>query len=178
MALTACSECSGTVSDRATTCPHCGFPLEPETMSASSSPEAKETERPSLPDSRHPAENDRGPEQRALHPAPQHESPRIARTLKRIGLFLALVALSLVLASFVLIGVGGPVARALIDVASRLFPASLLLGFGAYATGKGLIWLSSVKAWERVLGVLALGVGLLATLWAILFVVFSGLRLL
>lgn len=30
MALTVCPECNGTVSDRATICPHCGFPIATE----------------------------------------------------------------------------------------------------------------------------------------------------
>ena len=34
MSLTTCPECSGTVSDRAYSCPHCGYPLQGKEMPA------------------------------------------------------------------------------------------------------------------------------------------------
>ena len=43
MALVSCEECKREVSDRATTCPHCGFPIGATSSAAPASPNPQQT---------------------------------------------------------------------------------------------------------------------------------------
>ena len=45
MALTKCPECSGTVSDKAYFCPHCGYPLQQQTTAIPQKPQKKNRKR-------------------------------------------------------------------------------------------------------------------------------------
>ena len=145
MALTTCPECSGAVSDRDTRCPHCFLPLDPDASHVKPSQGEKQTVAPSVPSKR----------------------SQIGRIWKRVGLLLVPAAFLFTVASFFL-GAG-----AFAAVAGRLLGMSLFLGFGMYATGNGLIWLDSEQTLDRVLGVLALVIGPVAILWAVLAIAVS-----